>query len=138
MAAKLGSLIMGVVLDSNILIYLLKGDPTNETTIFLQHALKHNVIISVITRMELLGWPGHTQETIHKTKALLDLMSEQPLDEPVIQSSIQLRCQHRIKLPDAIIAATAIILDLPLVTRNVNDFQNIINLKLINPFVCAN
>ncbi|WP_162549973.1 PIN domain-containing protein [Hymenobacter nivis] len=46
-----------------------------------------------------------------------------PLDEPVVQQTILLRQQHRIKLPDAIIAATALIHGLPLLTRNAVDSQ---------------
>lgn len=55
-----------------------------------------------------------------------------PLDEPVIQQTIRLRQQRRIKLPDAIIAVTALAHGLPLITRNVADFQGIVGLGVIN------
>ena len=41
---------------------------------------------------------------------------------------------HTIKLPDAIIAATALVYDLTLISRNVSDFKNIEGLKVLNPF----
>jgi len=47
---------------------------------------------------------------------------------------ISIRKIHRIKLPDAIIAATALVNGLELVTRNINDFKNIDGLNLINPW----
>jgi len=45
-----------------------------------------------------------------------------------------LRKKHVIKLPDAIIAATALIYELALISRNVSDFKNIEGLQLINPW----
>jgi len=71
---------------------------------------------------------------------LLDFISENeelPLDEPVIQQTILLRQQRRIKLPDAIIAATALAHSLPLITRNTADFQAISGLLVINPHHAA-
>jgi predicted nucleic acid-binding protein len=56
-----------------------------------------------------------------------------PLDEPVIQQTIRLRQQHRVKLPDAIIAATALVHGLPLLTRNTADFSALPGLTLLNP-----
>ena len=49
--------------------------------------------------------------------------------------TIELRQQFRIKLPDAIIAATALVYDLTLITRNAVDFKNIAGIKLINPWM---
>ena len=48
--------------------------------------------------------------------------------------TVALRKNHKIKLLDAIIAATAIVNDLTLLTRNVSDFQNISDLSFINPW----
>ena len=56
-----------------------------------------------------------------------------PLEDNIVDSVIKMKQIQNIKLPDAIIAATAISDDLYLVTRNVDDFNNT-NVKLINPF----
>lgn len=55
------------------------------------------------------------------------------LDETIIVKAIELRRNHKTKLPDAIIAATAIVYDVTLITRNTKDFQNITELKTVNP-----
>ncbi len=56
------------------------------------------------------------------------------LTEDVANQSIQIRKTRKTKLPDAIIAATAMIYDLALITRNIDDFKNIPNLKVVNPW----
>jgi toxin FitB len=56
------------------------------------------------------------------------------LDEEIVSSSIHLRQIRRIGLADAIIAATALVHSMPLVTRNVEDFKGIEGLEVINPF----
>jgi predicted nucleic acid-binding protein len=55
------------------------------------------------------------------------------VDKIIIQNCIDLRKNHKIKLPDAIIAATAIARDLILITNNEKDFIDIQNLTVINP-----
>jgi predicted nucleic acid-binding protein len=56
------------------------------------------------------------------------------LSNDVVKASIEIRKKHKNKLPDAIIAATAIVYDLVLITRNTKDFSNIDGLKVIDPF----
>ena len=55
------------------------------------------------------------------------------LTNPVLEASIEIRKKHRTKLPDAIIAATAIANELVLLTRNVSDFKNIDGIQIIDP-----
>lgn len=52
----------------------------------------------------------------------------------MIERAIRLRQQKKMKLGDAIIAATALEFGLPLVTRNVDDFKHVAGLEIINPF----
>lgn len=56
-----------------------------------------------------------------------------PINEDVVKKTIDIKRKHKIKLPDAVIAATAITYNLILVTRNTKDFDKIENLKLVNP-----
>jgi predicted nucleic acid-binding protein len=55
---------------------------------------------------------------------LLDQLDEVPLTSVVVERVIEIRSQLAIELPDAIIAASALIENLPLMTRNVQDFKS--------------
>lgn len=57
-----------------------------------------------------------------------------PVGEAVADAAILLLRQRRMKLGDALIGATALLYNLPLVTRNVDDFKHIPGLQIINPF----
>jgi len=96
--------------------------------------MKSGSYVSVISRIELLGWKGHTEKSFKGTKDVLERLTEYPLNNNIVEECILLRKKHRIKLPDAIIASTALYLNIPLVTRNTDDFDTIKELTLINPF----
>ena len=56
------------------------------------------------------------------------------MEMDVLERAVSLRQQRKMSLGDAIIAATALVHDLTLVTRNVDDFRWIADLRLLNPF----
>ena len=56
------------------------------------------------------------------------------LSNAIVEKTIEIRKSVRIKLPDAIIAATALVHGYTLLTRNVSDFSNVTGLTVINPF----
>lgn len=57
-----------------------------------------------------------------------------PTNQSVIEQTIALRQVKKIGLGDALIAATAIVNNLTLISRNISDFKNIEGLSLINPY----
>ena len=81
--------------------------------------------------MEMPAWRGHTEQSFEQTHALLPLMPELPLIEPVVQEAIRVRRQYGLKLPDAVIAATALVHACPLITCNGADFERIAGLQVI-------
>lgn len=118
------------LMDSNVAIdYLANVIPEQGA------ALIDNLppLIPVITRMELLGWYRASTEQLIPVEQFIRLATILPLQENIILKTIQLRQQHQIKLPDAIIAATALEHELKLLTRNESDFNRISNLEVINP-----
>lgn len=90
--------------------------------------------ISVITRMELLAWSGASNEQTFVLEEFINTSDVFALDEPVILKAIDIRKKHKTKLPDAIIAATAITNDYSLISNNDKDFKGIKGLKHINPY----
>ncbi len=57
------------------------------------------------------------------------------LNEEIIDKTIDIRIANKLKTPDAIIAATALVYQMVLITRNIADFQKVSGLTVINPFV---
>jgi predicted nucleic acid-binding protein len=134
MEKRMGMIAQKCILDTNILIYHLNGVLDDDTEKLLENVLKLNSSISVITRIEVLGWQRHNPTSLQDAQDLLNRINEQPLTNEIVNECIQLRQTHSIRIPDAIIAATALHLNLPLMTRNVEDFEGIPNLRLLNPF----
>ena len=119
-----------MLLDTNIVIYACQPgggwlDP------WTAHS---DAAIASVTRIEALGFVGISPED---EISLLDFVNACPayaLDDEVIAQAIQFRQQKKMKLGDAIIAATAVAYGIPLVTRNEDDFKHIPGLDLRNPF----
>ena len=89
--------------------------------------------ISVITRIELLGFSPDREELLRFIVQFIGYSFEYNLSEDIIQKTIEIRKSIKIKLPDAIIAATSLCNDLILLSDNDSDFGKIPNLKYINP-----
>jgi predicted nucleic acid-binding protein len=134
MDKKMGSPVNGCIIDTNILIYHLAGILTDQAEAVLADALESGSYISIITRIELLGWRKHSPESLKAAEALLQSVSEIPLHEEIIRLCISFRQNYPIKLPDAIIAATARHIKVPLMTRNMADFERVPELKMLDPF----
>lgn len=118
-----------LILDTNIIIYLSHGE------IKIQDFAKagDRLCISAITYMEALGYPFNTSKEEFFVKGLCDACDLIDLTKPIIDKTIEIRKQNKIKLPDAIIAASAIEGKAELVTVNVKDFVCIKGIKIINP-----
>lgn len=119
------------LIDTNAVIdYLNNRLPSNAADMLDGEELE----IPVITRMELLAWRNASSQQLFILEEFIGNVVVRNFDEPVMINGIEIRKNFRIKLPDAIIAATAIVHQLALVTRNIDDFKNIPNLELINPW----
>ncbi len=122
------------LLDTNILIYYWNGDIPEDEGDKIEAILKHSFIVSIITKIELLGWRKHTPDGFKKAKEFLERAEVLPIDDYLAELTITLKRNNNIKLADALIAATALSNDLILVTRNQDDFSDLTDLEIYNPF----
>jgi predicted nucleic acid-binding protein len=76
-----------------------------------------------MSRIEVLGYP-QTADQLQQAMRLLAYFEETPLHEPIVQRTITLRQQYRVRLPDALIAATALDLGFSLVTPEYARFSH--------------
>ena len=82
----------------------------------------------------MLCWKTSVEQDIQLLHRFIGDVTIIELEPEIKIMTAELRKKHRIKLPDAIIAATAIAYSLTLVTRNTDDFRNIPDLNIIDPF----
>jgi predicted nucleic acid-binding protein len=122
------------LIDSNVLIDYTACRLPQKSSDFVERIFNTEFLISVITKIEVLGFddlPAKMQaiEEFVNTATLLSL------DESVTKKAILLRREYKkLKLGDAIIAATAINYELVLITHNIADFNKIHNLRIIDPY----
>ncbi len=98
--------------DTNFLIYLLEGRP--ETELFADFSFA----VSFVTEIELLGRKGISETELQIIQALLDTCFIIELQPLIKEKAIYLKQRHKIKLPDALVAATAYNTGLPLLTAD--------------------
>ena len=91
--------------------------------------------ISVITQIELFASPNSSSDELLRLKQFVEAATIfNVIDDAIVQQTIAVRLQKKIKMPDAIIAATALAHGLTLLTRNTKDFKQLAGLSVINPF----
>ncbi len=122
------------LIDTNILIYYLADTIPQEELDTIEKILKTSFNISIITKIEFLGWEKHTEEGYEKAKEFISFANAILLTKKIADLSIFIRRTYKIKLPDAVIAATALSNNLILVTRNTKDFRGVKDLEVYNPF----
>ncbi len=89
--------------------------------------------MSIITKIETLGFNFQSIEEQNTINSFVNGSSVLDINDAIVNQTITLRKLKKIKLPDAIIAATALVYDLILITRNAKDFTAIDGLKIIDP-----
>lgn len=109
----------GVLVDTDILVDHLRGARRFEPA--------GRVHVSVVTRAELFA--VHATDEARVTQ-LLGPFVEHAIDSRIAEQAGRIRRTHRLRLPDALVAATALAFDLPLLTANRRDFEAVSGLRL--------
>ncbi|WP_257670962.1 type II toxin-antitoxin system VapC family toxin [Parapedobacter tibetensis] len=121
------------LLDSNTIIDYI-GELIPEKSVFiLDRLLDEALNVSVVSRIEVLGYNGKTSD-MRKLDGFLAMANILYVDQDIADKTISIRKKHKIKLPDAIIAATALVFDFILISRNLSDFKKITGLSVLNPY----
>src|SRR5215510_15887397 len=122
---------LGVMLvDSNILIYA--AQPAHAQ--LRQFIADHAPAVSAVSYVEVLGYPQLEDQDRQYFEEFFHLAQVLPLVQAVLDQAVILRQQRKMSLGDALVAGTALVHGLTLVTRNVEDFYWIQGLSLLNPF----
>jgi predicted nucleic acid-binding protein len=126
---------MNYLWDTNIAIYYLQRQFSLLAEQFIDELLvKERPTISVISEIELLCWKTAIEKDLNVLRNFIHDAIVIELEQAIKEKTAEIRKMHKIKLPDAIIAATALVYKLTLITRNVNDFKKIDGLKIIDPY----
>jgi hypothetical protein len=122
-----------MLLDSNIIIYAAQP----EHGALRQFIAEKAPAVSAVSYVEALGYHKLKQAERELLEAFFGEARLLPLSEAVLDATVRLRQLKKMSLGDSLIAATALVHDLTLVTRNVEDFQGIDGLRVLNPFADA-
>lgn len=120
------------LIDTNIIIYYLEGE---QAAVSFLRTHRGKLAISSVTWMETLSYPLSADEE-QVVRAFLHEFRLIEISSPVMELSVKVRRMKKMKLPDAIIAASAVHHDLILVTRNIKDFKGTA-VKTLDPFVAS-
>jgi len=121
--------------DTNTVIYYLQNQFSISGEKFIDNVVDNSQpAISVITEIELLCWKTATESDLELLQKFISNSVIYELGQDIKLKTIEIRKQSRLKLPDAIIAATASVNGLILISRNTSDFKKVTPLELLDPF----
>lgn len=122
------------LIDTNIIIYFLDDQIPDDHVGTLTTIFQNSFNISTITKVEVLGWHLLEGEKLIEVAAFLENANVIYVNPAIEAKSIELKRRRKMKTPDALIGATAIIYNFTLVTRNEVDFNKIPEITIYNPF----
>ncbi|MDP2113958.1 MAG: type II toxin-antitoxin system VapC family toxin [Bacteroidota bacterium] len=117
------------LIDTNVVLDFMGNKLPNDARIAIAQIIANEINLSVINKIELLGFSKIEQDLVDFVKYSNII----PMSDDIIEKTIEVRRKYKIKLPDAVIAATAIISNYTLVTSNIKDFKSISDLEVLNP-----
>lgn len=124
---------MTYLIDSNIFIYASNAESDEEASYQFLTRLDAYHYASV-TKIEVLGYHQLDSEDKEILEEMFIKGKEIPLSKEVEDKAIELRQERKMSLGDSIIAASALIFETPLVTRNIEDFSHLADLLVYTPY----
>lgn len=118
-----------MLIDSNIIIY----SAQQQYEPLRRFVAENAPAVSAASVIEVLGYRFLAEDDREAFEEFFDTVTVLPLDDEVVWEAVRLRQLRKLTLGDALIAATALVHDRTLVTRNVQDFNWIPGLNVLNP-----
>ena len=114
-----------ILLDTNIVLYLLNGEET-----LIPILEEKNIFLSFISQIELLGSKNIDPNDVPKIKSFIEECTVIDITSGIKETTIQVRRNYSLKLPDSIILATSLWLNMPLISAD-KDFKKVETAELI-------
>lgn len=118
-----------MLLDSNIIIYSAQPEHAQLRELIAESA----PAVSALSYLEVLDYHLLNEPQRQYFEEFFQVAQVLPISQDVLNQAVILRQQRRMTLGDAIIAGTALVNGLTLITRNTDDFRWISQLELLNP-----
>jgi len=121
--------------DTNTVIYFLQQQFSQAAELYIDELFKREQpVISTITEIELLSWKSASETDNEIIKKFIGDSKVIELEPAIKIKASEIRKKTGIKIPDAIIAATALVYNLTLITRNIKDFKKVGEISIVNPW----
>ena len=121
------------LIDTNVVIGILNKTIKHQNALKLSKIINKDFIVSTVVNIETLGFNAITSDDKIKIESLLSKSTTIYIDKRIQEKAIEIRQTKKMKLSDSIIAATALVHNLTVVTRNETDFWGL-GLTIYNPF----
>jgi len=121
------------LIDTSVVIKYLNASISADSLSKLDQIIDQESRISFINEIELQVWNPSNPDDMAIYQEFVASSLVIGIDSNIIRETIRIRKHYRIKLPDALIAATALVNDLVLVADNDRDYEKVSDLKYINP-----
>jgi predicted nucleic acid-binding protein len=119
------------LIDSDVIIDFCNGKLSPGGRSFLEGIEPE---ISIITNIELFATKNISQQEYQLLERFVGITIIHPVNTDLVNATIGIRQACKLKLPDAIIAATALVFDLVLLSRNISDFKKVEGLQVVDPY----
>ena len=122
------------LLDSNTVIDYIAGLHPDKAVHWLNQLIDEEINVSIITKIEVLSFEPEKDDNYTTLVDFFEASNIFELTNDIVNKTIQIQQKQKNKLPDAVIASTALVNGLILVSRNTKDFKSIPDLVVLNPY----